>query len=402
VHRKLLETSFGLNVENGKPIGLFSIQEQGFSMGAFGCVACHSGKAAGRIYIGLGNKNVDVGTIGRTIMRFEKPYRWARHVHSPAKREVIDRAFEFARKLVHPRVTNLTKGLVSINTIHLWFYEQGHKPLPMDMPRGGTKVPPLWGIKEKAVEAGLFYDGLGKAKSIGWLILPELTAGQLPENIRSDWPRVERLWELITKFEPPAYPFAIDRVQAARGKVFYDQACLKCHGAHERTPAGKPVYLPPLFNTLDEVDTDADRLAATNSELLSLIAKSPLADLVEAGTRPRGYFAMRMDATWASFPYLHNASVPTLWDLLEKPAARPRFWSLERTGDADRFDAKRVGLTVPPPGSREARKLERRARRGDRDVYWVERDGHSNKGHDFGTDLSDADKAALVEYLKTL
>jgi len=28
--------------------------------------------------------------------------------------------------------------------------------------------------------------------------------------------------------------------------------------------------------------------------------------------------------------------------------------------------------------------------------------GNSNSGHEFGTDLNDADRAALIEYLKTL
>jgi hypothetical protein len=141
------------------------------------------------------------------------------------------------------------------------------------------------------------------------------------------------------------------------------------------------------------VGTDTDRLDANTDHLKSLIGRSPLADLVQANVRPRGYFATRLDATWASFPYLHNGSVPTLWDLLEKPTARPRAWSLERPGERDRFDDVRIGFTVPPRDSFEHRKLETLGRRGARDIY---------HGHDFGTELSNEDKRALIEYLKTL
>ena len=403
IYRRLLEESFGLNMTpEGRAVGLFPLKEPGYSLGAFGCVACHSGKAAGQVYIGLGNKSIDVGTIGRAITRFEKPYEWRKSRRTPEANAVIERGFAFAHKLTHPRIANLTKGLVSINHVNIWFYEQAGMELPPSIPRGGTRVPNLWGIEAKATQAGLFYDGLGKAGSIAWLALPELTAGQTAQGIRDDFARIQRLWWLITRLLPPAYPFAIDRAKAARGQAVYAESCMKCHGSYERDAADLPVFLPPLFNTLAEVGTDADRADATTDLLRSLIARSPLSDLVQAQDRPKGYFANRLVATWANFPYLHNGSVPTLADLLEKPAARPRFWSLKDQGERDRFDETRVGLTLPRDSGIARSKLEVLGRQGFRDVYSVEREGHSNQGHDFGTDLPAADKQALLEYLKTL
>lgn len=402
-HRRLLEESFGLNLSpEGRAVGLFPLKTPEYSLGAFGCVACHSGKAAGQVYIGLGNKGIDVGTIGKAIGRFEKPYRWTRNRRTPEANAVVDRGFAFARKLNHPRIANLTKGLVSINHVNLWFYEQAGLELPPTVPRGGTRVPPLWGIEAKATKEGLFYDGLGRAGSIAWLALPELTAGQTAQGIRDDYARIERLWWLITKLVPPAYPFAIDRDRAGRGQAVYAKSCQQCHGSHQRDAEGLPVFQPPRFNTIQEVDTDTDRLDANTDLLKSLIGRSPLKDLVTSHERPRGYFATRLDGVWANFPYLHNGSVPTLADLLEKPAARPRFWSLEDQGERERFDQARVGLTVPRTGGIAHDKLATLGRHGQRDIYSVEREGHSNRGHDFGCDLSPADKQALLEYLKTL
>jgi hypothetical protein len=402
VHRRLIQDGFGLTLEDGRAIGLFTVEDEGMKVGAFGCVACHSGRAAGRTIIGMGNKGIDVATIGRSIGKFERPFRWLGKKRTPAQQAIVDRAFAFARKLYHPRIANNTKGLVSINHVNLWFYEQGGVDIPATVPRGGTKVPHLWGIAAKATKEGLFWDGLGKAGSIAWLALPELTAGQTAENIRKDFARIERLWDVIAKLEPPKYPFAIDLTAAERGKVVYAESCQKCHGTYERFPTGRPIPQPPVFNTLEEVGTDADRLLANTDQLKGLIGTSPLKDLVQAQVKPQGYYATRLEGTWADYPYMHNGSVPTLHDLLEKPERRPKAWSLDRPGEEDRFDKAKVGYTVPARGTIDRDKVETLGRRGARDIYHVDREGHSNKGHDFGTDLPEADKRALIEYLKTL
>lgn len=403
LHRRVLQGAFGLNMtEQGRPIGLFPLKQDGYEIGAFGCVVCHSGKAAGQTYIGLGNKEIDVGAVGRWVGKFEKPYAWTRNKRTPEVNAVVQRAFDFARKLRHPRISNLTRGLVSINHVNLWFYEQAGMELPPSVPRGGTRVPPLWGIAAKATKVGLFYDGLGKVGSIAWLALPELTAGQTAQAIRDDFGRIEKLWALITKLQPPAYPFAIDKAQAERGLAVYTKTCQECHGSYERAADGFHRFMPPKFSPIAEVGTDTDRLDANTDLLKSLIGRSPLSDLVQAQERPRGYFANRLYGVWANFPYLHNGSVPTLADLLEKPDKRPRFWSVKDQGERDRFDLRRVGLTLPREPGFARSKLETLGRHGDRDIYSTEREGHSNQGHDFGTELSLADKQALIEYLKTL
>jgi hypothetical protein len=118
--------------------------------------------------------------------------------------------------------------------------------------------------------------------------------------------------------------------------------------------------------------------------------------------RPLGYFAPRLEGVWARFPYFHNGSVPTLAAVLTPAIERPRYWSLLDAGEAERFDAAAVGLTLPRAGSAEETKLGSEAAAGSRDVYFVDRLGHANRGHEFGTELSDAEKSALIEYLKTL
>ena len=61
-------------------------------------------------------------------------------------------------------------------------------------------------------------------------------------------------------------------------------------------------------------------------------------DVVE---EPDGYVAPPLDGIWASAPYFHNGSVPTLWHVLH-PDERPAVWLRSEDG----YDQQRVGLEV--------------------------------------------------------
>jgi hypothetical protein len=79
--------------------------------------------------------------------------------------------------------------------------------------------------------------------------------------------------------------------------------------------------------------------------------------------------------------------VPTLRDLLDPPERRPA--AFYRGYDV--FDQEKVGFigTVP---SENGRAFSR---------YDTAVPGNGNGGHVYGTTLSDAEKRALVEYMKT-
>lgn len=82
--------------------------------------------------------------------------------------------------------------------------------------------------------------------------------------------------------------------------------------------------------------------------------------------RTDGYRISTLTGLWATAPYLHNGSVPTLQDLLTPAEERPAAWT--------------NGTFVV-----------------DTTVF-----GNGNEGHEFGASLSEADKAALVAYLLSL
>ena len=97
------------------------------------------------------------------------------------------------------------------------------------------------------------------------------------------------------------------------------------------------------------------------------------------------YKARPISGIWATAPYLHNGSVPNLYQLLLPPGERVVKFNVDSSYS---FDAKTVGYVADKEG---------RVFRFDTQLP-----GNSNAGHDYGTDLTRAQRWDLIEFLKTL
>ena len=190
----------------------------------------------------------------------------------------------------------------------------------------------------------------------------------------------------------PRWPFAVDRDLAAKGRVAFEATCARCHGTYG--PEGR---WPEVTVPIDEIGTDRLRFEAIRPEERAIFADSWFTGHDPTGVvvHTKGYVAPPLDGIWASAPYLHNGSVPTLWHVLH-PAARPKAW---RRRSAEGYDRARVGLEVE----------EREARPTDLSDAWERRAwfdtgarGKGAAGHGFPDALTETEKVAVLEYLKTL
>ncbi|MET4072403.1 mono/diheme cytochrome c family protein [Bradyrhizobium sp. S3.2.6] len=117
------------------------------------------------------------------------------------------------------------------------------------------------------------------------------------------------------------------------------------------------------------------------------------------------YRARPLDGVWATAPYLHNGSVPTLRDMLLPQKERPMSFCV----GSREFDPVNVGLVTKTQASD--------ACAAGLTEFSVSLLGNGNRGHSFegketdltklppgviGPELTDAERRALVEYLKTL
>jgi hypothetical protein len=101
---------------------------------------------------------------------------------------------------------------------------------------------------------------------------------------------------------------------------------------------------------------------------------------------PYGPYAARpLYGIWAAAPYLHNGSVPTLYHLLLPPEQRPKTFAL----GGREYDPVKLGFAVETTCSQQDCVVD------------TTRTGDGNGGHLWGADLSEADRTALLEYLKT-
>lgn len=206
-----------------------------------------------------------------------------------------------------------------------------------------------------------------------------MAVGATPDSVIQQ--NFKRVTDWLLAKQPPKYPFPIDAAKAARGEALWQRECADCH-EFGRPKTGQVTEL------LDSLGTDPHRLGSFTPGLVDKFHtfKTPPFDF-GAYRKTESYSNTPTDGIWARAPYLHNGSVPTLWDLLQPPARRPGLFAKGYSV----YDPERVGFVSQGPDA------ERTAFRFDTNVP-----GNGNGGHLYGTALSDEEKWALIEYMKRL
>lgn len=387
-----------------KYLGVFAVKYKGMEVGVLGCTACHSGKAAGIVIPGLGNKTIDVQRIGKDLLTAQRALRVFRNSNEDFK-YIYDKALNFATVINDPTIGNLTRGLVPDSVIKTFFYKELGRKYPKDMPKLQVKAPHMWGFSEKR-PVGIFYDGIANGDTYAWMFGAELFASDSAAHLRAVLPElINTADNVLGNLLPPKYPFEIDEAKVSRGRVIAENRCFGCHGDHNRDMQGYPIYTAPKVIDLHKVKTDPERMQGFDLELSKLVEEGSLGDLLYFNKENigKGYFAPKLWGIWSRFPYMHNASIPNLYEIFLKPEKRSQVFYMQDAGEEKRFDKSKVGLKTYKPG-REYNLAFRQAKRGNRDIYYTKRVGHSNEGHYFEwmDSWSEEDRLDLIEFLKTL
>jgi hypothetical protein len=109
-------------------------------------------------------------------------------------------------------------------------------------------------------------------------------------------------------------------------------------------------------------------------------------------TKPAGadagaaYESRVLHGIWATAPYLHNGSVPNLWELMKPAKDRVKTFNV----GCRHFDVKNVGFVIDDPSCKT----------GTFVVDPNNANGNGNGGHEYGTSLTEDQRWAIVEYLK--
>ncbi len=227
------------------------------------------------------------------------------------------------------------------------------------------------------------------------------TAGNDAKSAERAIPRIREVMRWLARYRPPPYPGPLAESLAARGREVFASRCARCHGQYEET-AGRPrlIEYPNRLVRQAFIGTDSVRWAAVDSTVLRWQAAHPAHPFVRHvdAARTGGYVPPILNGLWATAPYLHNGSVPTLWHLMH-PAERPARFEV----GGHRLDYARVGIALEPDGSGVWRHPAGYPPRSGSVVYDATLPGRSNRGHEIPfNDMSEDEKSAVLEYLKRL
>jgi mono/diheme cytochrome c family protein len=238
----------------------------------------------------------------------------------------------------------------------------------------------------------MFYHGGGRGDHVHYMMLKSLVCTDDLAEAREIDEWFTHVRAFISSLEPPAWPFALDAALAEEGRDVFERHCTACHGTY-----GEDWTYPNLVVALEQVGTDpAYALQAIEAErYIRWFNGSFYGEGAQAMPAP-GYVAPPLDGVWATAPYLHNDSVPTL-ELLLDSSRRPAYWR-HREGTRE-YDSAALGwaweaLDHGKDGAADADEA--------RFIYDTTRPGYGNGGHAFGDVLSPQERAAVLEYLKTL
>lgn len=272
-----------------------------------------------------------------------------------------------------------------------------------------VSFPFLWDVpdttqqRSEADAVWIHYDGstnsilernIGQALGMGAVFDPNTWESTLRiENLH-------RLEVLTHKLSAPKWPAdifgSVDGTKAKAGEKIFSEMCRDCHqnrlyaltdvgtDPQRANSFGQPVAGGVPFPKAIQPILDGLKARAFLDDGVSPADQATM-DAPKVIWRATGqYLARPLTGVWATAPYLHNGSVPTLWHLLH-PDQRPKTFV---TGNRE-FDPARVGYSTSGNGW----------------AFDTSQPGNSNIGHTgdrYGTNLSEDRKDALIEYLKSI
>ena len=353
------------------------------------CFACHQGRIAGRTIPGLPNSTFALASLTDDVRATKL------RMDVPTSRMDVGSLF---MPLGNTRGTTnaVMFGVILMNFRDAELNLHVDRPLP-SMVHHDLDAPPWWNYHTKRQ---LYYDGFvpkGHRALMQFIMVRE----NGPEKFR-EWENDYRDIEAwIDALRPPKYPFAIDRTLAAAGEPLFNSRCASCHGKYGAD--GAVTNYPGRMVPLEKVGTDPVRLTALTPEHRRSYAASWYNEFGRqpVDAEPTGYLAPPLSGIWASAPYLHNGSVPTLWHLLHADK-RPVVWHRVPEGreqEIEGYDREKVGLAVESLDNVPATAVSLRQRR---EYFDTRQHSKSAGGHMFPEQLSESEKRAMLEYLKTL
>ena len=363
------------------------------------CFQCHAEVFDGKLILGLGNSTGDFTKDQKLNSKSLEKLLLTYLKLSPKKYEAAKEFVTVGQSISDQLFTDivganpadrLTALLVSHrDPVTLAWNEKASVDLPKQVIP--SDVPAWWLLKKKNA---MFYNGFGRGDFGKFLMGSALLTIKDTIHANEVDAHMPDVLAYLYTVVPPKYPKAIDQQLARQGKIIFENNCSGCHGTY-----GNNEEYPNLLIPESIIGTDS-LLNKTNyqySDMIDWYNKS----WFSKGDYParlapfNGYVAPPLDGVWITAPYFHNGSVPTIEAVLNSKL-RPTYWTRDfpqgtAWDDSTKYDYEKLGWqfqTMSAPGNKY--------------IYNTRLPGYGNYGHYFGDQLTDAERQAVIEYLKTL
>ncbi|CAN5809736.1 hypothetical protein BH11MYX3_BH11MYX3_48440 [soil metagenome] len=357
------------------------------------CLSCHAGRINGELMVGLGASDGDfTADQAQTINALG-----GLQMEPLEKTELL--RFTDRIKAIAPYTRTLTVGVNPADNLTAALFAHRDPatlawsntpmlelPPPLVVP---VDVPPWWRMAKKT---SMFYSAGGRGDHARIMMAAALLCTDTVAEAQAiDAAFVDvRAW--ISTLQPPNWPFAVDMALAAQGKPLFEATCSRCHGSY-----GEGGVYPNHIVPSAEVGTDpvlaqgASQFSARFVQWFSQSFWGQASRLEPTDV----YVPPPLDGIWATAPFLHNGSVPTLEAMLDS-SKRPRQWT--RTFSSTDYDQAAVGwkFVVAKPHNDEPDAMKRVL------IYDTTKFGYGNQGHTYGDVFEPEQRRAVLEYLKTL
>ena len=368
---------------DGLPMGLRpTTGRDGRAAVGIDCMLCHGSSLFGRPVIGLPNTSIDLARLFRDLDRSDGGFG------------VFPYRFSNVRGTTESTATGIF--LMALREPDLGirlFPAPGMVPVPDQL---CEDAPAWWLLKRKAT---MYANGQIDARAVRPLMTFMLNRSA--ERLRREEPTFADIRQFLLTLEPPKYPLAIEARLAERGRAVFEDNCARCHGTY-----GSGGRYPNKIVPLERIGTDPSLVRGLTPAIEEHFRRSWFTQESgpDGGPFPlrynAGYQAPPLDGVWATAPYLHNGSIPTLHHLL-KSSQRPGVFTRSYGTGVEDFDFERVGWKATDLAG-AARDSAPALPSDAFQIYDTSKPGRSNAGHTFGDDLTDEERWGVIEYLKTL
>ena len=373
--------------------------DEGVEIISANCLTCHASVINGQFVLGLGDvfqdyTNDQTGLLATaenfSSMLLKNPEEEAELVRFVKRAKAIAPWTVMRTAGVNPAVSVSAGIMEYLDPQTLIWQDEPVLAVPPEYRelRGGLSVPPWWHMKKKNLP---FYTVSGGGSHVAWSMLASSMCVDGPEEAEEIASYFPDILAYINTIEAPEYPFEIDTELLEQGKELFDANCSACHGTY-----GDDWTYPNLVVGLDEVGTDPDYAQYMfDAEVFHQWFEDSWYGKHSWPTPALGYIAPPLDGIWATAPYFHNGSVPTV-ELVLNSEKRPTCWTWSY--DASDINKDELGWNYVESSCHadetEPEKISK--------IYDTTHIAYGKDGHTFGDHLSDAERKALLEYLKSL